>query len=324
MLFRSGFGGMEYDTLARHGVNVVGVMGNNGIWALEKHPMEFLYGYSVAAELTPGTRYDKLVEALGGVVVGLGFLIELTTLGGRDRLGERHKVFDEHRPEIVFHAAALKHLPMLERFPDEGWKTNVLGTLNLLRLAEKHQVAHFVNISTDKAADATSVLGTTKRIAEQLTAWHAERSPGHFISVRFGNVLGSRGSMLHTFNTQIEAGGPVTVTHPDVTRYFMTIPEACELVVQAGTMGRSGDVMVLEMGEPVKILDVARRMIELSHATGVEIVFTGLRPGEKLHEKLFSDEEQAAGTEHQMIRSVAVPPVDPAELSDLVQAMGDR
>ena len=128
----------------------------------------------------------------------------------------------------------------------------------------------------------------------------------------------SASGMLHTFNTQIEGGGPVTVTHPDVTRYFMTIPEACELVVQAGTMGRSGDVMVLEMGEPVKILDVARRMIELSHATGVEIVFTGLRPGEKLHE------EQAAGTEHQMIRSVAVPPVDPAELSDLVQAMGDR
>jgi FlaA1/EpsC-like NDP-sugar epimerase len=271
---------------------------------------------------------DRDESALHGVqlsIFGHGLLDDPNTVlcDIRDRAA-LDKVFDEHRPEIVFHAAALKHLPMLERFPDEGWKTNVLGTLNLLRLAEKHQVAHFVNISTDKAADATSVLGTTKRIAEQLTAWHAERSPGHFISVRFGNVLGSRGSMLHTFNTQIEAGGPVTVTHPDVTRYFMTIPEACELVVQAGTMGRSGDVMVLEMGEPVKILDVARRMIELSHATGVEIVFTGLRPGEKLHEKLFSDEEQAAGTEHRMIRSVAVPPVDPAELSDLVQAMGDR
>lgn len=271
---------------------------------------------------------DRDESALHGVqlsIFGHGLLDDPNTVlcDIRDRAA-LDKVFDEHRPEIVFHAAALKHLPMLERFPDEGWKTNVLGTLNLLRLAEKHQVAHFVNISTDKAADATSVLGTTKRIAEQLTAWHAERSQGHFISVRFGNVLGSRGSMLHTFTTQIEAGGPVTVTHPDVTRYFMTIPEACELVVQAGTMGRSGDVMVLEMGEPVKILDVARRMIELSHATGVEIVFTGLRPGEKLHEKLFSDEEHAAGTEHQMIRSVAVPPVDPAELSDLVQAMGDR
>ncbi|MCW2738735.1 nucleoside-diphosphate sugar epimerase/dehydratase [Nocardioides sp.] len=241
----------------------------------------------------------------------------------RDR-GALEKVFAEHQPEIVFHAAALKHLPMLERFPDEGWKTNVLGTLNLLRLSELHRIAHFVNISTDKAADSTSVLGTTKRIAEQLTAWHAERGAGHFISVRFGNVLGSRGSMLHTFNAQIEAGGPITVTHPDVTRYFMTIPEACELVVQAGTMGRSGDVMVLEMGTPVKILDVAHRMIELSHASGVDIVFTGLRPGEKLHERLFSDEECPQGTSHPMIRTVAVPAADPAELSDLAHAVGDR
>ena len=123
---------------------------------------------------------------------------------------------------------------------------------------------HFVNISTDKAADATSVLGTTKRIAEQLTAWQAEQTGRPYISVRFGNVLGSRGSMLHTFNAQIAAGGPITVTHPDVTRYFMTIPEACELVVQAGAIGRAGEVMVLEMGEPVKILDVAKRMIGLS------------------------------------------------------------
>lgn len=227
------------------------------------------------------------------------------------------KVFDVHRPEIVFHAAALKHLPMLERFPDEGWKTNVLGTLNLLRLSETHQVEHFVNISTDKAADPTSVLGATKRVAEQLTAWYAGCAPGRYISVRFGNVLGSRGSMLHTFNAQIEAGGPVTVTHPEVTRYFMTIPEACELVVQAGAMGGSGSAMVLEMGEPVRILDVARRMISLSGARGIDVVFTGLRPGEKLHEVLFSDAEQASSTENPMIRTVLVPPLDPAELNDL-------
>lgn len=232
------------------------------------------------------------------------------------------KVFESHRPEIVFHAAALKHLPMLERFPDEGWKTNVLGTLNLLRLSARHDVAHFVNISTDKAADASSVLGTTKRIAEQLTAWQAARDGGHYISVRFGNVLGSRGSMLHTFNAQIEAGGPITVTHPDVSRYFMTIPEACELVVQAGAMGGSGAVMVLEMGEPVRILDVAKRMISLSGARGIEIVFTGLRPGEKLHEVLFSDEEVAATTEHPMVRTVSVPPLDPAELTDLAHVVG--
>jgi FlaA1/EpsC-like NDP-sugar epimerase len=270
-------------------------------------------------------RDESALHAVQLSIFGHGLLDEPNTVlcDIRDREA-LDKVFEAHRPEIVFHAAALKHLPMLERYPDEGWKTNVLGTLNLLRVSERHEVAHFVNISTDKAADSTSVLGTTKRIAEQLTAWYAKRGVGHFISVRFGNVLGSRGSMLHTFTAQIEAGGPITVTHPDVTRYFMTIPEACELVVQAGTMGRSGDVMVLEMGTPVKILDVAQRMIELSHAPNVEIVFTGLRTGEKLHERLFSDEELPAVTEHPMIRSVAVPPVDPAELSDLSHAMGDR
>jgi FlaA1/EpsC-like NDP-sugar epimerase len=277
------------------------------------------------ASLVMLDRDESALHAVQLSIFGHGLLDEPNTVlcDIRDRQA-LEKVFDAHRPEIVFHAAALKHLPMLERYPDEGWKTNVLGTLNLLRVSERQEVAHFVNISTDKAADSTSVLGTTKRIAEQLTAWYAERGAGHFISVRFGNVLGSRGSMLHTFTAQIEAGGPITVTHPDVTRYFMTIPEACELVVQAGTMGRSGDVMVLEMGTPVKILDVAHRMIELSQASNVEIVFTGLRNGEKLHERLFSDEEQAAATEHPMIRSVAVPPVDPAELSDLSHAMGDR
>jgi FlaA1/EpsC-like NDP-sugar epimerase len=233
----------------------------------------------------------------------------------RDRESLR-AVFEEHRPEIIFHAAALKHLPMLERFPGEGWKTNVLGTLNLLQLSAEFEVEHFVNISTDKAADASSVLGMTKRTAEQLTAWQAEQTDLPYISVRFGNVLGSRGSMLHTFNAQIAAGGPITVTHPDVTRYFMTIPEACELVVQAGAIGRGGEVMVLEMGEPVKILDVAKRMIRLSGARSIEIVFTGLRQGEKLHEKLFGDEEEPRVTNHPMIRTVSVPMLDPAHLAE--------
>jgi FlaA1/EpsC-like NDP-sugar epimerase len=232
------------------------------------------------------------------------------------------RAFETQRPDIVFHAAALKHLPMLERFPDEGWKTNVLGTLNMLRLSAEFAVEHFVNVSTDKAADPTSVLGATKRIAEQLTSWHAAQTDRAFISVRFGNVLGSRGSMLETFTTQIEAGGPVTVTHPEVTRYFMTIPEACELVVQAGAVGRAGEVMVLEMGEPVKILDVAKRMIALSGGRSVDIVFTGLRPGEKLHEQLFGNDERASATDHQMIRSVSVPALDPTELNDLAGMVG--
>ena len=225
-------------------------------------------------------------------------------------------VFAEHRPEIVFHAAALKHLPLLERFPDEGWKTNVEGTRNVLEAAHRHGVEHFVNISTDKAADATSVLGSTKRLAEQLTAWYADTTGRRYISVRFGNVLGSRGSMLQAFNAQIEQGGPLTVTHPDVTRYFMTIPEACELVVQAGAIGLPGDVLVLDMGTPVKILDVARRMIATS-GKRIDITFTGLREGEKLHEVLFSNHEDPAPTKHPMVRSVAVPPVDPVDLSDL-------
>jgi len=215
---------------------------------------------------------------------------------------------------VVFHAAALKHLPMLEQYPDEGWKTNVLGTRNVLQLAAEFGVERFVNISTDKAADAKSVLGMTKRLAERLTAWYAEHHEGTFVSVRFGNVLGSRGSVLHTFREQIARGGPVTVTDPAVTRYFMTIPEACELVIQAAAIGHDGEVLVLDMGEPVRIVDVARRMIAQS-GRDVEIVFTGMRPGEKLHEDLFSPVEHHSRSEHPAIAVVDVPSIDPAHLS---------
>ncbi|NCD16926.1 MAG: polysaccharide biosynthesis protein [Actinobacteria bacterium] len=220
------------------------------------------------------------------------------------------RVFEVHKPEVVFHAAALKHLPMLEQYPQEGWKTNVLGTLNVLEAARRHGVKHFVNISTDKAADATSVLGKTKRAAEELTAWFAEQGAGSYLSVRFGNVLGSRGSMLYTFTSQIAAGGPVTVTHPDITRFFMTIPEASELVIQAAAIGDPGDVLVLDMGEPIKILDVAKRLI-IKSGRRIEIVFTGLRPGEKLHEVLFSTSEAGTPTSHPLISHVQVPALDP-------------
>lgn len=220
------------------------------------------------------------------------------------------KVFADHKPDVVFHAAALKHLPMLEQYPDEGWKTNVRGTLNVLECAAEHGVRHFVNISTDKAADATSVLGKTKRKAEELTSWFAQQGHGTYLSVRFGNVLGSRGSVLHTFHKQIENGGPVTVVHPEITRYFMTIPEACELTIQAGAIGEPGDVLVLDMGEPVKIVDVARRLIKQS-GQDIDIVYTGLRPGEKLHEVLFSGHEQAGRMSHPLISRVEVPPFPP-------------
>ncbi|MCT1777142.1 nucleoside-diphosphate sugar epimerase/dehydratase [Brachybacterium sp. p3-SID957] len=224
------------------------------------------------------------------------------------------RVFRDRQPEVVFHAAALKHLPMLEQYPAEAWKTNVLGTLNVLNASMDVGVERFVNISTDKAADPTSVLGHSKRMAERLTAWAARQDAGSYVSVRFGNVLGSRGSMLPTFQAQIEKGGPVTVTHPDVTRYFMTIPEACELVVQAGAIGEDGQVMILDMGEPVRILDVAKRMIEMS-GKDVEIVFTGLRHGEKLHEDLFSVNEQVESPRHPRISHAPVTPASPSDLA---------
>ncbi|WP_448073283.1 polysaccharide biosynthesis protein [Georgenia yuyongxinii] len=222
-------------------------------------------------------------------------------------------IFAQHRPEVVFHAAALKHLPMLEQYPDEGWKTNVLGTLNVLRLAAEHGVGRFVNISTDKACRPTSTLGRTKRIAEQLTAWFAAQTGRSFLSVRFGNVLGSRGSMLHTFQSQIEADGPVTVTHPEITRYFMTIPEASELVIQAAAIGKGAEVLVLDMGRPVRILEVARRLIARS-GKNIDIIFTGLRPGEKLHEDLIATDERGECREHPLISHVTVPPMDPRNL----------
>ncbi|MDR2381493.1 MAG: polysaccharide biosynthesis protein [Bifidobacteriaceae bacterium] len=219
-------------------------------------------------------------------------------------------VFRAEQPDVVFHAAALKHLPVLERFPAEGFKTNVVGTANVLACAAEAGVTHFVNISTDKAADPSSVLGRTKRVAERMTAHFATQLDAPYVSVRFGNVLGSRGSVLDTFRAQIANGGPLTITHPDVTRYFMTIPEACELVLQAGAGGFSGDVLVLDMGDPVRIVDLATHLIaESGHDLAIK--FTGLRPGEKLHEALFSSAEVGQPSHHPLIKRVQVPPLAP-------------
>jgi FlaA1/EpsC-like NDP-sugar epimerase len=227
----------------------------------------------------------------------------------RDTDHLRH-VFTHRRPEVVFHAAALKHLSLLEQFPGEAVKSNVWGTLTVLEAAADAGVARFVNISTDKAADPTSALGYSKRIAERLTAHVAQQVPGTFVSVRFGNVLGSRGSVLTAFAAQIEAGGPLTVTDPEVTRYFMTVPEAVQLVIQAAAVGDPGEALVLDMGEPVRIDDVARQMAEAS-ARPIEIVYTGLRPGEKLHEDLFGSDEDGQRSLHPLISHVAVPPLHP-------------
>ena len=215
-------------------------------------------------------------------------------------------VFAAHRPEVVFHAAALKHLTLLERHPAEAVKTNVQGTLNVLQSAAANKVERFVNISTDKAADPISVLGYTKRIAERLTADVASQVDGTFLSVRFGNVLGSDGSVLFTFRAQIAAGGPVTVTDPDVTRYFMTVSEAVQLVIHAAAIGGDGEVLVLDMGEPVRIADLARRMIAQA-ARPIKISFTGLRPGEKRHEHLLGRGEPDLRPIHPMISHVTAP-----------------
>jgi FlaA1/EpsC-like NDP-sugar epimerase len=216
-----------------------------------------------------------------------------------------NQVLQDTKPEIVFHAAALKHLPLLERHPEEAFKTNVRGTANMLQASIDIGVTHFVNISTDKAADPTSILGKSKLLTEQLTAGVSEGSKRAFVSVRFGNVLGSRGSVIDTFRFQIEKGGPVTVTDEIVTRFFMTIREAVHLVLQAAVIGNHGDTLILDMGLPLKIADLAQHMINRS-GRDISIEFTGLRPGEKAHEILVSSSEEPTQTSHELITSSRV------------------
>ena len=199
------------------------------------------------------------------------------------------KVFALYTPEIVVHAAAYKHVPLVEQNIEEGILNNILGTKNCIDLSIKHGVQKFILISTDKAVRPTNVMGATKRICE-LYAQNVEAKDTQIVAVRFGNVLGSSGSVIPKFKAQIERGGPVTVTHPEMTRYFMLIPEACELVLQTGAIGQSGELFILDMGEPVKIVDLAKKMIELSNKQDIAIEFTGLRPGEKLYEELLLNE----------------------------------
>jgi len=229
------------------------------------------------------------------------------------------RIFETRRPEVVFHAAALKHLPLLERYPLEAYQTNVLGTSTLLSAAKSVGVQVFVNISTDKAANPISILGYSKRIAERVTAhFGVNATAGKYISVRFGNVLGSRGSVLMSFRDQIEKGGPVTVTHRGVTRYFMTISEAVQLVIQAGAIGSTGEVLVLDMGEPVSIYAVATQLVRNSQKS-VAIEIVGLRSGEKVHEELFGDGEIDTRPQHPLISHVPVSPIDVKVLEAIPQ-----
>lgn len=213
-------------------------------------------------------------------------------------------IFEKYKPGVVFHAAAHKHVPLMEKNPEEAVKNNVFGTLNTVECADKYGTKRFVLISTDKAVNPTNIMGATKRIAEMIIQAMDKHSKTEFVAVRFGNVLGSNGSVIPLFKKQIKQGGPVTVTHPEINRYFMTIPEAVQLVIQAGAMAKGGEIFILDMGEPVKIVDLARDLIRLSGLepdVDIEIKFTGLRPGEKLYEELLLEEEGLTATKHDKI-----------------------
>ena len=256
--------------------------------------------------------YNELRRLWPGGAAGDKLAVAVADIRFPDRLRD---VFRQHRPQVVFHAAAHKHVPMMEQNSPEAITNNVVGTRNLLEVAAATGVERFVMISTDKAVNPTSIMGASKRAAELEMLDVAQRTGRPFVAVRFGNVLGSRGSVVLTFKQQIAAGGPVTVTHPEMTRYFMTIPEAVQLVLQAAVLGQGGEIFMLDMGEPVKILDLARDMIRLSgleEGRDIDIIYTGIRPGEKLYEELFLNSETYRRTRHEKVfiaedASTAVP-----------------
>ena len=215
-----------------------------------------------------------------------------------------NKLFEIYHPDIVYHAAAHKHVPLMEDSPNEAIKNNVFGTLNVARAADKYNAQKFILISTDKAVNPTNVMGATKRLCEMIVQTYNKRSQTEYVAVRFGNVLGSNGSVIPIFKRQIKEGGPVTVTHPDIIRYFMTIPEAVSLVLQAGAYAKGGEIFILDMGEPVRIADMAKNLIKLSGYepdVDIKIEYTGLRPGEKLYEELLMEEEGLQDTPNHMI-----------------------
>jgi FlaA1/EpsC-like NDP-sugar epimerase len=245
----------------------------------------------------------ELQQDLMELFPGLPHELVIADVQNRPKL---RRVYGQHRPRVVFHAAAHKHVPLMEANADQAILNNVGGTRNVAELALEYNVAHFVNISTDKAVNPTSIMGASKRIAEMVVRQCASKAkPGqHFVSVRFGNVLGSRGSVIPIFKRQIASGGPVTLTHPDMKRYFMTIPEAAQLVLQAAALPDNGTVYVLDMGKPVKIKNLAEDLIQLSGFQpyeDIDIIYTGLRPGEKLFEELLTAEEGTIATTHEKI-----------------------
>jgi len=264
--------------------------------------------------------YDMEME-LKDEYDSLSYEIVIGDIRNIDRM---ENVFKSFLPQVVFHAAAYKHVPMMENNPSESILTNVLGTKILADLAVKYKVEKFVMVSTDKAVNPTNVMGASKRIAEIYTQSLGKIVSTKFITTRFGNVLGSNGSVIPRFRQQIEKGGPVTITHPEITRFFMTIPEACQLVLEAGTTGEGGEIFIFDMGESVKILDLAKKMIKLSGLTldkDIKITFTGLRPGEKLYEELLANEENTLLTHHKQILVAKVKEYDFEFISNQIQAL---
>jgi FlaA1/EpsC-like NDP-sugar epimerase len=254
----------------------------------------------VVIDIYENNVYD-LQQSLKRHYPDLNLRIIIASVRDKERIC---KIFDEVRPSVVFHAAAHKHVPFMEENPSEAIKNNVFGTLNVAQCAHKYKVKRFILISTDKAVNPTNIMGATKRIAELIIQSINKESETEFAAVRFGNVLGSNGSVIPLFKDQIKAGGPVTITHPDITRYFMTIPEASRLVIQAGALAKGGEIFVLDMGAPVKIVDLATQLIELSGYKpyqDIKIEFIGLRPGEKLYEELLLEEEGLESTKQQGI-----------------------
>ena len=254
----------------------------------------------IIVDIYENTTYDIQLE-LKRRYPELDLVVLIASIRNTKRMDD---IFRIYRPEIVYHAAAHKHVPLMEDSPNESVKNNVLGTWKVVQAADKYKVKRFVMISTDKAVNPTNIMGATKRICEMIIQTYNNRSETEYVAVRFGNVLGSNGSVIPLFKKQIEEGGPVTVTHPDIIRYFMTIPEAVSLVLQAGAYAKGGEIFILDMGEPVKIVDLAKNLILLSgHKPNedIQIVFTGLRPGEKLYEEMLMKEEGMQDTENKLI-----------------------
>ena len=312
----------ELDGVALRDVDVTDLLGRDEVLLDTRIASSYIYGRTVLVTGGGGSIGSELCRQLSPVsperivifdmyendaymlsqelrakYPDINVIVEVGNVCDKARVTE---IFEKYRPSAVFHAAAHKHVPLMEVCPREALQNNVFGTLNVVRAADSFGVQRFIFISTDKAVNPTSVMGATKRMGEMIVQYYAHASETVFAAVRFGNVLGSNGSVIPLFKKQIAAGGPVTVTHPDIERFFMTIPEASRLVIQAGGMAKGGEIFILDMGEPVKILDLAKNLIRLSGAH-VDIEFTGLRNGEKMYEELLMDEESTLPTKSKSI-----------------------